>query len=157
MNTRRWGWRAGLTLAIFAGLQVGGSRLDLDPDPVRLLLVVALVAGLSGLLLDALPDLTPAWEVDVMHMPLTRGADQRTGFYVRLLDSHLKARTPDELVRDRLATLAEQTLRLRHDETLGTRRARDLLGPAVTRVIDAPPRRLSRAEIERCITRIEEL
>ncbi|MEJ7831400.1 MAG: hypothetical protein WKF79_00660 [Nocardioides sp.] len=155
--SRRWGWRAGFTLAIFAGLQVGGARLDFDPDPVRLFLVVALVAGLAGLLVDVIPDETPPWEFDVIHMAVTRGADQRTGFYVRLLESHLKARTPDESVRDRLADLADQTLRLRHDERLCTARGRELLGPEVVRVVDGPLRRLSVIEIERAITRIEEL
>lgn len=157
MSGRRWWWRAGLTLVVFAGLQIGGARFDFDPDPVRLLLVVALVAGLSGLLIDVIPDQTPPWEVDVIHMTVTRGADQRTGFYVRLLESHLKARTPDESVRDRLAGLADQTLRLRHGERLATARGRELLGPDVVRVVDGPLRRLSAVEIERVITRIEEL
>jgi hypothetical protein len=130
--SQRWWWRAGLAGVAWVGFLVAGARLDLDPHPGRLLLVIALVAAVAGLLVDSAVDPTPQWHRDHPDRDDWRGHDQRTAYYVRMLESHLTARDSDPALRDRLVRLGE---------------ARDV-------VVD-PPVRLSREEIDAWIGRIE--
>ena len=46
---------------------------------------------------------------------------------------------------------------VRHGERPETARAYQLMGPELTRLVNDPPRKMSREEIERCVRRIEEL
>lgn len=155
---RHWRWRVGLAVGVFAGLEIGGARLGFDPDPLRLLLVVALAVLLTGVLVDTVPDRRPVWEVPPPHRPLAqRGVDERTAAYLRLLESHLSARHPDTALRDRLAALAEQVLRVRYDVAWGTPAARARLGEDLWRVLTGPPRRFSGADLDRALRRIESL
>jgi hypothetical protein len=134
MSTQRWWWRAVFAVLAWVGLLVAGIRLDLDPHPGRLLLVVALVAAVAGLLVDSALDPPPQWHRDHPGRDDWRGHDQRTAFYVRMLESHLTARDDDPSLRDRLVGLAG---------------ARDALVN--------PPVRMSREEIDAWIGRIERL
>lgn len=155
---RHWRWRVGLALGVFAGLELGGARLGFDPEPLRLLLVVALAVLLTGVLLDTLPDRRPLWEVPPPHRPLVhRGVDERTATYLRLLESSRSARHPDPALRDRLAALAELVLQVRYAEAWGSPAARSRLGEDLWRMLTGPERRLSAAELDRCLSRIEEL
>lgn len=132
MSPQRWWWRAGVVVVGWAGFLVAGARLDLDPHPGRLLLVVALVAAVAGLLVDSAIDPAPQWHREHPGRDDWRGHDQRTAFYVRMLESHLTARDDDPSLRDRLVGLAA---------------AREW-------VVD-PPVRMSREEIDAWIGRIE--
>ena len=134
MTGRRWWWRAGLAALVWVGFLVGGTRLDLDPHPGRLLLVVALVAAVAGLLVDSAIDPAPQWHREHADRDDWRGHDSRTAFYVRMLESHLTARDNDPSVRDRLVGLA------------------DARGGRIE-----PPVRMTRDEIDAWIGRIERL
>jgi hypothetical protein len=77
--------------------------------------------------------------------------------YLSLMEGHLTARTPDAALRDRLAVLADLVLRQRHGVGREDPAAVELMGPELTRVLGGPPARLSRAEIDRILSRIEGL
>jgi hypothetical protein len=134
MNSQRWWWRTGLVVVAWVGFLVAGARLELDPHPVRLLLVIGLVAAVAGLLVDSAVDPPPQWHREHPDRDDWRGHDQPTAFYVRMLESHLTARDNDPAVRDRLVRLAEAR------------------GSLIN-----PPVRMSREEIEAWIGRIERL
>ena len=89
--------------------------------------------------------------------PAAAGMDHGFASYLRVLEGHLTVDVPDNVLRDRLAGLARLRLEQRHGLRLGDPRADELLGPELTAVLTGPPRRLSRAEIDRCVPRIEEL
>ena len=134
MSSQRWWWRAGLVVVGWAGFLVVGARLDLDPHPGRLLLVVALVAAVAGLLVDSAIDPAPQWHREHTDRDDWSGHDQRTAYYVRMLESHLTARDNDPSLRDRVVRLAE---------------GRDALVN--------PPVRMTREQIDAWIGRIERL
>ncbi len=161
MISNRWVRRAVGGLVTFAVSYVALALADADPDPVRLGLLVAICVGVLGLLLDALSDGGPSWDVPVDQPGSRTTGDPRLGRYLGLLESHLSARSRDTTVRDRLGVLADQVLRQRygvsredpHDEA----RAAELLGPELVAVLTGPARRLTPGEIGRCLTTIEEL
>lgn len=128
-----------------------------DPDPLRLALLVAVCAATLVLMSDALGDSGPSWTVDSEQTTIREVGDQRLTRYQALLEAHLSARTGDAALRDRLAVLADQVLRQQRGMARDDPAAVDLLGPELTDVLSGPARRLGRAEIDRCLTRIEEL
>jgi hypothetical protein len=135
----------------YAGLEVGLELAKADPDPVRLALLVASGVAVLGLLRDALADGGASWDIEVERPSLRERGDPRLRHYLGLIDAHLAARTPDPALRDRLALLTAQVLAQRHG-------ARGEPHPAeLAWVLEGPPRRLSPAEIDRCLTQIEEL
>lgn len=134
-----------------------GERLGLEPDPVRVVLVSAAVVVLVGLLLDAVAPPTPTWVVEEAHLAEIHRRDPRTAANLRILEHHLATDRADAALRDRLAALTEQVLQVRHGERPETAHAYRLMGPELTRLVNDPPHRLDRAEIERCVRRIEEL
>jgi hypothetical protein len=144
-------------VAVFATLEVVFVVVDFEPDALRLALVVALVVVTWALVLDSLADAGPSWEVDAAHPTRPPGQDPRTARYLSLLESHVTARTPDGALQDRIAALADLALRQRHGLGRDDPAADGLLGPDLAAVLAAPPRRLSKAEIDRCVRRIEEL
>jgi hypothetical protein len=154
---RRWWRRAAAGAALFAALETGLALAGAGPDPVRLALLVTAGVAVLGLALDALSDPAPAWDMEVERPSTRAGGDQRLGLYVNLIEAHLAARSDDASVRDRLGALADQVLRQRHGVPRGDARAAELLGPELTAVLTGPVRRLSPADIDRCLTRIEEL
>ena len=112
--------------------------LDLGPRPVPYVVMVSVVVTLVWLVLDTVEVEPAQWE------PTLPSAgdrvDEATGD-LRILTSHQQSSTPSEAVRDRLVALA---------------RARDPgLADTLRRELD-PLRRLSPAEIDRILTRIEE-
>jgi hypothetical protein len=60
-------------------------------------------------------------------------------------------------LRTRLRELADQTLRARHDLTVDDPRSEELLGHELCRVLNENPTKLDTDQIDRCVTRIEEL
>ena len=157
MSSRRWWRRAGAGLLAFVGLEVGLGLAEVGPDPVRLALLVATAVGVLGLALDALSDPSPSWDMEVERPSVRDGGDPRLSLYVNLIEAHLAARTDDAALRDRLRALADQVLRQRHGVRREDPRAANLLGPELTAVLTGPVRRLSPADVDRCLTRIEEL
>jgi hypothetical protein len=156
-SSPRWGPRLAGGLVAFLGFEVLLTLIDADPDPVRLALLVATCTVLLGLVGDALDGGEPSWGVEVEVPSVRESADTRLGGYVGLLESHLSAREPDGALRDRLGDLADEVLRHRHGLRRDDARAEALLGPALSEVLEGPPRRLSRAQITRCLTMIERL
>jgi hypothetical protein len=157
VNRRRWLVRAAAGVVTFTILEVVLVLADLDPDAVRLALLVATCVGVLGLVLDTLSDGGPRWTVDVEHPSAREGGDPRLSLYVNLLEAHLSARADDSALRDRLATLTDQVLLQRHGLHRDDPRAEALIGPDLGAVVSGPARRLSPADIDRCLTRIEEL
>jgi hypothetical protein len=157
VSEARWWVRLVVLVVSVATTLVVTTRMGLDPDPVRVVLVTAAVVVLVSLVLDAGPGPVPSWGVDDHHLGDQHRRDPRTAANLRILQHHLAMDRVDSALRDRLGGLAEQVLWVRHGERPETARAYDLMGPELTRVVLDPPRRLSRAEIERCIHRIETL
>ena len=157
VRRRPWWLRIGLVAAVAGSITIAGILLELDPEPLRVFAIVALVAALSGLVVDSVPEHPPSWRVDGVSRGDVRGRDARTAGNLGLLESHLTSRQAEPHLRDRLARLAEQNLRVRHGVAPETARARELMGPELTAVVTSPPRRLRREELERCVTRIENL
>jgi hypothetical protein len=152
-----WWWRLALALALFAVLQAVLAHFDYGPRPLRLGLVVALGVVVAGLVHDTLGDPGQLWTLSSVWPITPAGSDARLAGYVRLLEGHLTARTPDAGLRDRLAALCDERL----DRRRGLRRtdpeAAALLGPDLVRDLSGPPRRLSPQTIDDHLRRIEEL
>ncbi len=154
---RRWLLRLAGTVLGAAVLLVVLSVAGADPAPVPLVLLVATCAALASLLVDALVGEEPAWQVELDRPAREDAGDPRLVGHVRLLESHATARTADPAVRERLGALADQALRQRHGLRRDDPAAAPLLGPELAAVLSGPARRLSLTEIDRCLTRIEEL
>jgi hypothetical protein len=153
----RWVRRAGAGALLFVALEVLLRLAGAGPEPLRVALLVAMCVGVLGLVLDALSDPAPAWDLEPERPSVREGSDARLGLYVGLIEAHLAARTDDAALRERLRTLTDQVLTQRHGVRRDDPRAADLLGPELVAVLTGPVRRLSPADIDRCLTRIEEL
>ncbi len=155
---RAW-WRRLVGGAVaYAALEAGLVVADADPDPVRLAVVVAGGVALLGLLRDALAGGGASWDIEVEQPSLRERGDPRLRHYLGLIEAHLAARSADPALRDRLGVLADQILVQRHAGAAeDPPRRRELLGPELTALLHGPPRRLAPAEIDRCLTLIEEL
>lgn len=153
---RTWSRRLAGGVVAYAGLEAGLVIVDADPDPVRLAALVAGGAALLGLLRDALAGGGASWDIEVDQPSLRERSDPRLRHYLGLIEAHLAARSADPALRDRLVLLADQVLAQRHAGADPGRR-RELLGPELAALLHGPPRRLAPAEIDRCLTLIEEL
>jgi hypothetical protein len=142
---------------VYAAIFSLTSLLDLDPHPVLLFLVLGLGGALLGVILIGLRDEGAVWQVEEISPLVQHGRDSRFLAYIRILESHQHAREPDDTLRQRLAVLADRTLRIRHGVSLDDPRAVALLGPTTTSVVSGPTRRLTLSEVDACLTRIEEL
>ena len=146
-----------LALAAALVLYVGFLLLDFDPDPARLVLLVLVSLAAASLFADAFGSDEGSWGVESTRWAAQPGRDHAFAAYVRLIESHLTVDVPDGVLRDRLAEVADRRLEQRYSMRLGDPRADDLIGAELMGIILGPPRRLSRTEIDRCVTRIEEL
>jgi hypothetical protein len=163
---RRWWWRLAGGVIAFAAIEGGTVVIHGQADELRLALVVALVVCAAALLVDAAPVEPAVWSGHVEAESGLGRLDPRTATYLRIIEGHLSARDPDGALRNRLRELAGQTLHVRHDLTLDDPRAEALLGPELRRVIGdiggigvtgGTATRLDPDQIDRCVTRIEEL
>lgn len=153
----RWVRRAAGGAAAFVALEVVLRIAETGPDTLRLALLVATGVGVLGLALDALSDAAPAWDMEPERVSARDGGDPRLSLYAGLIEAHLAARAPDPALRERLASLADQALRQRHGVRRDDPRAAELLGPELTAVLSGPVRRLSPSDVDRSLSRIEEL
>lgn len=134
------------------------TLLAWDPDPVRLALVFLVVAVSGSVVLRLLdPADRDGWGVITTSPRAESGRDQRTMLYLRIISGHLTTRTPDGVLRDRVADLADRTLAQRHGLRLGDPRATALLGDELVDVVSGEPRLLDVARLDRLLTRIERL
>jgi hypothetical protein len=157
MTRNQWWRRLVGGLVAFGVLEAVLVLARADPDAVRLALLVATCVAVLGLVVDALSDGGVSWEVEVERPSARERGDQRLAAYLRLLEAHEAARSPDPALRDRLRELTDRVLTQRHGLTRTDPRAVELLGADVLAVLDGPPRRLPPAEVDHCLTRIEEL
>jgi hypothetical protein len=97
------------------------------------------------------------------HVPLSStdaAEDGRLRTLERIVTGHLEAREPNGMLALQLRRLAERRLALRHGVRLDSEpdRAAALLGPEVMALLETrPPRRLSLAQIDDVLRRIEEV
>ena len=137
--SRLWRSRLVVGTALGAAGYPVAVLLRFGPQPVPYAVMVSIVLTLAWLVLDTI-DAPPArW------LPAPTSADDRVGEAtadLRILSSHAQASSPSSAVRDRLVFLARA-----RDPAL----ADDLLHEL------APEGRLSPAEIDRILTRIEEV
>jgi hypothetical protein len=154
---RRWARRAAGAAALVLTLDIVLTVFDFAPDHLRLALLVALAVAVTGLLSDSLGESAPAWRVEPMGTGGVTATDPHLASYVRILESHLTARTADTAMRDRLAALCDERLARRHALTRDDPAAAALLGSGLLRDLAGPPRRLRREEIDVHLRRIERL
>ncbi|MGI9156521.1 MAG: hypothetical protein ACR2FG_07775 [Marmoricola sp.] len=86
--------------------------------------------------------------------------DTRLRTLERIVTGHLEARIPNDLLAVQLRELADRRLGLRHGFRLDAEpeRAAALLGPDLLMLLDArPPRRLTLAQVNDTLRRIEAL
>lgn len=152
-----WLRRAAGAAALLIGLDIVLTLFDFAPDHLRLALLVALAVAVTGLLTDSLGEDAPVWRVEPIGAGGATATDPHLASYVRILESHLTARTPDTALRDRLAALCDERLARRHMLTRDETEAEALLGAALLRDLAGPPRRLRREEIDDHLRRIEDL
>jgi hypothetical protein len=112
--------------------------LDFEPQPAAYVVMAVIVCSMAWLVLDTVDAPAAQW---VPGLPTTGDRVDEATSDLRILSSHAQTRTPTPAVRDRLVALA---------------RVRDpVLAETLQHEID-PERRLSPAEIDRILTRIEE-
>ena len=154
---KRWLLRATGAAALVVTLDIVLSVFDFAPDHVRLALLVTLGVAVTGLLSDSVGETGATWRVEPMGRGGVTATDPHLASYVRILESHLTARTADSALRDRLATLCDERLTRRRGVTRDDPAAEALLGPGLLRDLTGPPRRLRREEIDGYLRRIEQL
>lgn len=134
-------WRNRLFLAAFVAAlgYVYALLLDFGPRPVPYVVMAAVVLTLVWLVFDTAEAEPARW---VPSLPSAGDRVDEVTSDLRILSSHRQASVPSEAVRDRLVALAQ---------------ARDpVLADTLRKELD-PVRRLSPAEIDRILTRIEEV
>jgi hypothetical protein len=154
---KRWARRAAGAAALFVVLDLVLTRFEFAPDHLRLALLVALAAAVTGLLTDSLAEGGSTWAGEPMGSGGATATDPHLASYVRVLESHLTARGADTALRDRLSALCDERLRRRHALSRDDPAAEALLGPELTGVLAGPPRRLRKEQIDDYLRRIEEL
>jgi hypothetical protein len=156
-GSRRWWWRLAGGVLSFAVIEATIRLIHGEADELRLALVVALVVGGVAVLLDASLAAPAVWTTRVDRESGLGRLDPRTASNLRILEGHLSAKEADGALQGRLRELSDQTLRARQDMSAEDPRAEELLGHELSRLVSGPPRRLHLEEIERCVSRIEEL
>ncbi len=133
-------WRLRLLGAVVLGVIgfVAALALDFDPQPAAYVVMVAIVSTTAWLVLDTIDASAARWLPSLR--PTGDRVDEATSD-LRLLTSHQQASVPSEALRDRVVALA---------------RARDPALADDLRHELTPVRRMSPAEVDRILTRIEE-
>jgi hypothetical protein len=152
----RWVVRGLLFVSGVAGLTIFAAVEDTHPRIVPTALFVGAGVAIFGLLSDSGGSEPADWSPTSEYAAPSAGQDAGLAANARLIENHLTARDVDPLLRERLTRMTDNQL-----SRLGLSRnapgVRGRLGPTLSAVLDGPPRRLQRAELEECIQRIEEL
>ncbi|HET8602587.1 MAG TPA: hypothetical protein VFM09_01545 [Marmoricola sp.] len=152
--------RLALGLAAAVAANVVLSLVSRRHDVVVISLAVLCLVALGGALVDGSTSLAPArWTTDrLVDEPLPR-SEATLGRYQRLLEQHWTARRLDDGLQRRLLALAERRLLQSRGLTRDTdpEEVRRRLGPELGSLEARAPRRLTPAQIDRIIDRIEEL
>lgn len=157
MTRRQWMLRALVAALLTVLSYVIALLMDFDPDPARLALVVATATALFSVAHQSMTDMPASWLPQPRLPTRPLGQDTGTNTTMRMLESHLTAADPSPLLRDRLARLAEARMRQRHGIGLADPEASELLDEHTLGVLRGPVRRLSKKDIDRTVSRIEEL
>lgn len=147
-----------LVVTIIAGV-AGWILLRLIGDGPRLLPlagILLVIAGGLGAIHDSLVWHGPAWPAPSPPPPAP-GRDRHLAVYERILESNATSDTPDERLRDALRRLVDLRLEQRRGITRIDPEVADLLSPDLLLLLDAPPRRLSRRELDTYLRQIEAL
>ena len=136
--TRRWRNRLFIGVVISVASYFYAVLLKLGPQPVPFAVAVAVILSLVWLAFDLVDEEPVAW---VPALPRTHDRVAEATSDLRILTSHQQASVPSEAVRDRLVALARP-----RDPELAETLSHEL----------AAVRRLSPAEIDQILTRIEE-
>lgn len=129
---------------MLAGAAIGGGGfaaatwLDFEPQPVAYVLMVVIVLAGAWLVLDTVNAPSAQWRSGP---PAREDRVDEATSDLRILSSHQQATTPSPAVRDRLVGLARS-------------RDPDLAATLLDEL--EPERRLTPAQIDRILTRIEE-
>lgn len=153
---RRLGGRLAVVVVGGAALWVVLSLIGDAPRLVPLTGILLVIAAVGGAIYDALAWHGPTWPVP-SSAPSAPGRDRHLAVYERILESNATSDAPDERLRDSLRRLVDLRLEQRRGLTRDDPMAADLLGPDLLRLLSAPPRRVSRRELDAHLRRIEEL
>jgi hypothetical protein len=152
----RWVVRGLLFVSGVAGLTIFAAIEDTRPRVLPTALFVGAGVAIFGLLSDSAGTEPADWTPTIEYVATPSGQDSGLAGNARLIENHLSARDVDPLLRARLIRMTDNQLSglglSRTDPAVARR-----LGPTLTAVLNGPPRRLQRAEIEECVRRIEEL
>ena len=157
MRRSQWWGRAVVAIFGYVATYSLAEQWHWDPEPVRLALVVGLGLALLELGVSAIDAPRSSWKVDSVVPSAQPGRDAQLASYLRILEGQLTAKTPGPVLQNRLAALADRRLMLHHGVRRDDPRAVAMLGPELMRDLDGAPRRLSLDEVERHLTRIEDL
>jgi hypothetical protein len=157
MTVRQWLIRIPFVVVITAVTWVVATVMDFRPDVALLTLYVAVGTALFSVAYQSFGDSHVSWEPQETVSMRPLGHDAGTSSAMRMLENHLTTSEPTPMVRDRLARLAEARMRQNHGVGLSDPEAADLLDAPTLDVLRGPVRRLSKTEIDRTVTRIEEL
>lgn len=155
--SRRWAPRLLLLAVVLVVLDIAAVLLDFEPDHLRLALLVCLAFLAGVVVVDSLGEVHEAWSDGPVRPAVPPGVDPGLAGYVRLVENHLSAASPDPVLRDRLAALCDERLARKHALTRQDPAAETLLGPDLLRDLAGPVRRLGHDEIDRYLERIEKL
>jgi hypothetical protein len=157
----RWRHRLLTALVLWLSATVVLAVLGNDPRPGLLAGLVAVATGLWGLFLDATATAQPVrWQLEADEPVRARESDARLDLLERVVAAHLDARDTTDQLQRCLAALADERLVARHgvSRRADPDRAAQLLGRPLTDFLAQPhPRRLSLAQIDLLLTRIEAL
>ena len=138
---RRWGPRIGALVLIVVAGQVIFTLIDSEPQLLEWTLTASAVVALIWLASDAFGAADARWSQPLAPYARPDAADDSV--HHRVLTSHLSAGQPSPALRNLLVQLARG-------------RDPDLTDPQLRALFEEPPRRLSPADIDRYLTRIEE-
>lgn len=122
--------------------------------PIALLVAVAILA--LGAAYDAMVEHGATWP-ELRPRVTTPGSDRALAAYVRLLESDATSASADTRLRDLLCRIADERLDRRRGLTRSDPGARELLGTDLLDLLDGPPRKVSRRQLDDHLRRIEAL
>ena len=146
-----------LAVAAYAATYAVLWALDYEPHALPLLLLLLLAWLVWRLVQEALDAPAAEWNTELEGSFRPVAQDPVLSGYLRLLQSHADTREAEPALRRRLLELGSTRLEARLGVPADARTSDERLGPEWAALRRDPGRRLSVAEIDRLLTRIEEL